>query len=81
VGPVFATASKADAGDAVGPGRIREVAAVVELPVVGIGGIAQENAREVVRAGAAGVAVIRALMGASDPAAAARALLREVQDR
>ena len=44
VGPVYVTGSKADAGDAVGPERIAEVAAAVRIPVVGIGGITIANA-------------------------------------
>lgn len=75
VGPVYATGSKADAGDAVGVARIREVAAAVDIPVVGIGGITIGNAPAVICAGAAGVAVISAVMRADDPATAARALL------
>jgi len=75
VGPVYATGSKADAGDAIGTGRITEVASAVRIPVVGIGGIAIGNAPAVVRAGAAGVAVISAVMRAEDPEAAVRALL------
>lgn len=75
VGPVYATGSKADAGDAVGVERIAEVAAAVRIPVVGIGGITIGNAPPVLRAGAAGVAVISAIMRAGDPEAATRALL------
>ena len=78
-GPVYATGSKADAGDAVGCERIAEVAQAVRIPVVGIGGIAAANAGEVVRAGAAGVAVISAVMRAADPEAATRDLLRAVE--
>jgi thiamine-phosphate pyrophosphorylase len=76
VGPVYATGSKADAGDAVGVERIAEVAEAVRIPVIGIGGITTENAPAVLQAGAAGVAVISAVMRADDPAAAVRALLR-----
>jgi thiamine-phosphate pyrophosphorylase len=76
VGPVYATGSKADAGDAVGAGRIAEVAGTVRIPVVGIGGITIGNAPPVLHAGAAGVAVISAVMRAADPKAAVRALLR-----
>jgi thiamine-phosphate diphosphorylase len=77
-GPVYATGSKADAGDAVGTERIAEVARAVRIPVVGIGGIAAANAGDVVRAGAAGIAVISAVMRADDPASAARRLLDAV---
>ncbi|HEU4558049.1 MAG TPA: thiamine phosphate synthase [Longimicrobium sp.] len=79
-GPVYATGSKADAGDAVGCERITEVARAVRIPVVGIGGIGAANAGEVVRAGAAGVAVISAVMRAPDPEAATRELLRAVAE-
>lgn len=78
VGPVYATPSKADAGDPVGTARIAAVASAIAIPAVGIGGIAVENARAVMEAGAAGVAVIGAVMRAPDPEAAARALLAAV---
>ena len=78
VGPVYATGSKADAGEPVGVARVRAVAAAVRLPAVGIGGIGAANARPVVEAGAAGVAVISAVMRAPDPEAATRELLRAV---
>jgi thiamine-phosphate diphosphorylase len=76
VGPVYATGSKADAGEPIGLGRIAEVAASVRIPVVGIGGIGIGNARSVVESGAAGVAVISAVMRADDPESAVRDLLR-----
>jgi thiamine-phosphate pyrophosphorylase len=76
VGPVYATGSKDDAGEPIGTGRIAEVAAAVRIPVVGIGGIGIGNARAVVESGAAGVAVISAVMRADDPEAAVRELLR-----
>lgn len=79
VGPVYETASKDDAGAPVGLERVRAVVAAARIPAVGIGGIDEENAAEVVRAGAAGVAVIRAVMSAPDPEAATRALLRRVR--
>ncbi len=76
VGPVYATASKADAGSPVGIERIRAVVSAVGIPVVGIGGIDAANAGAVARAGAAGVAVIRAVMHADDVEAAAREIVR-----
>lgn len=78
VGDVFGTPSKADAGDVIGLERVREVADAVSIPIVGIGGITVENAAAVIEAGAAGVAVISAVVGASDPEAAARALYEQV---
>lgn len=79
VGPVFQTASKADAGPAVGIQRVSAVRSATALPLVAIGGIDAANAAGVARAGADGVAVIRALMQARDPEAAARELLAEVR--
>jgi thiamine-phosphate pyrophosphorylase len=70
-GPVFGTGSKADAGPAIGVEAIRVAAGLGVLPVIGIGGITAANAGEVLRAGAAGVAVLSAVMGAEDVRAAA----------
>jgi len=74
IGPVFATGSKADAGAAIGPERFAELARRCGLPAVAIGGITSERVPAVLSAGAAGVAVISALFGASDPTIAARAI-------
>ena len=75
VGPVFETKSKPKAV-AAGTALVKEIAESVPLPVIAIGGITPENAGEVIRAGAAGVAVISAICGADDPRAAAEALSR-----
>lgn len=60
VGPVWATPSKADADPPIGLEGLREIAAATATPVVAIGGIDASNAADCIRAGAAGVAVIRA---------------------
>lgn len=78
-GPVYPTGSKADAGAAIGLERIARVAQTVRIPVVGIGGITEANAADVIRAGAAGIAVISAVMRATDPEATTRALLRAAE--
>jgi thiamine-phosphate pyrophosphorylase len=44
------------------------------VPWFAIGGVTLETAREVVEAGAPGFAVVRAVLDAEDPAAAAREL-------
>lgn len=72
IGPVFATGSKSDAGAAIGIAEFARLATLCELPAVAIGGMDASNARESIQAGASGVAVIRAIFGASDPEAAAR---------
>jgi thiamine-phosphate pyrophosphorylase len=82
VGAVFRTDSKdVDDDEAeIGLGVVREVAAAVDVPIVGIGGITAGNAADVVAAGADGVAVVSAIAGADDPAAAARALADAVAE-
>jgi thiamine-phosphate pyrophosphorylase len=72
-GPVFETESHAGAAPA-GPGELREVAAAVRIPVIAIGGVTAERVPEVLAAGAAGVAVIRAILASDDAKAAAGTL-------
>ncbi len=74
VGTVFATPTKPDA-EVAGLALVREVTrAGLTLPWFAIGGISRETAPEVVAAGAPGFAVVRAVLDADDPEAAARAL-------
>lgn len=77
VGPVYASATHPDRPP-LGLERLGETAAL-GLPVIAIGGITPERAREVKRAGAYGAAAIRALWDAADPVKAARELLEELQ--
>ena len=75
-GAVFGTTSKAEVGDEqIGTDRLREVVEAVPVPVVGIGGITPANVQSVAATGAAGVAVIRAVMAADVVEEAVRALL------
>jgi thiamine-phosphate diphosphorylase len=78
-GPVFATATKPDAGPPIGLEGLAAIVAAVGIPVVGIGGIHAGNAAVVIEAGAAGVAVVSTLMTAEDPEAAARELRRRLE--
>jgi len=71
---VFATQTKTDIGAPVGLEGLRELVASTSLPVVAIGGIDRGNAADVLGAGAAGLAVVSAIMGAADPREAARRL-------
>ena len=60
-GPVWATPSKPDAGNPIGLDGLADVCLATQLPVVAIGGVDASNAADCIRAGASGVAVIRAL--------------------
>jgi len=83
VGAVYGTGSKDDIEDdeyAIGPGRVGDIAAAVDIPVVGIGGVDVDNAGAVIEAGADGVAVITAITRADDPEAATRALGETVEN-
>jgi thiamine-phosphate pyrophosphorylase len=65
-GPVWATPSKHDADPPIGLEGLREICAAVSTPVVAIGGVDALNAADCIRAGAAGVAVIRAARDAAE---------------
>jgi thiamine-phosphate pyrophosphorylase len=64
-GPVWETPSKADADPPIGLDGLRAICDAVSVPVVAIGGVDASNAGDCIRAGAAGVAVIRAARDAA----------------
>jgi len=66
VSPIFATSTKADAGAPIGLEGLREIRAKIEIPIVGIGGITKENARQVLEAGADAVCAISAIVTQED---------------
>jgi thiamine-phosphate pyrophosphorylase len=74
IGPVFATASKGDAGDAIGTEELARLADRCARPAVAIGGIDAKNAASAMVSGVAGIAVIRAMFSAPNPEEAARSL-------
>ena len=80
VGPVFATSTKPDADPVIGLSGVRAARARTHLPLVAIGGITAENAGSVIEAGADGVAVVSAVMGEPDVAAAVRRLRAAIGD-
>jgi thiamine-phosphate pyrophosphorylase len=71
VSPVFATPTKTDTAPAWGLDGLARARAATRLPLVAIGGIHAGNARDVLRAGADGLALVSALCAADDPRAAA----------
>lgn len=80
--PVWATPTKTDTTAPFGLDGVRQIASRLagRLPLVAIGGIDVNNARDVIAAGADGVAVVSAICGADDPSAAAAALLAAVDE-
>ncbi|GIJ74961.1 thiamine phosphate synthase [Virgisporangium ochraceum] len=79
VSPVFPTASKPGYGPALGLSTLRNWCAACAVPVLALGGVdSPERAGACVRAGAAGVAVMGAVMTAADPAAVVRAMVEAV---
>ncbi len=81
VGPIYPTGSKENARAPIGPDGMAEVLAHAGgLPAVAIGGVNAENLGPVIAAGAGGVAVIGAVMGAPDPETAAREIRRRIEE-
>jgi thiamine-phosphate pyrophosphorylase len=80
LGPIYATPSKQIYGPPLGLATLEKTAQALRVPVVGIGGVTAARARDMRAAGAFGVAVITAVLGADDVAAATRALLDAVAD-
>ncbi len=71
VGPVFATGTKPDHKQPLGFDGLARICAASPLPVVAIAGLRAAHAVGVRRAGAQGLAIVSAICGAADPAAAA----------
>ncbi|UCC41600.1 MAG: thiamine phosphate synthase [Candidatus Aminicenantes bacterium] len=78
-GPVYATTSKADAGQVSGISLLKQVVQTIPLPIIAIGGITAENAPEVMQAGAHGIAVISAVCCQENPEQATLALYQALQ--
>jgi thiamine-phosphate pyrophosphorylase len=74
IGPVYPVTDRGEPSESLGPERFALLAARCGVPALAIGGITPDNAAAVMAAGAAGIAVISALLGAPEPARAARGL-------
>lgn len=77
--PVFSTPTKTDTAPPLGLEGIKEIRRRVALPLVAIGGLNPENIEAVIQSGADGVAVVSAIVCATDPAEAARRLKKRIQ--
>jgi thiamine-phosphate pyrophosphorylase len=78
-GPVYATPSKTAFGPPQGLAALRQAAAAARVPVLAIGGVTAATVPATRAAGATGVAVIRAILSADDPALATRGLLQVLE--
>jgi thiamine-phosphate pyrophosphorylase len=78
LGPIYETPSKQMFGPPLGIHTLEKACRLVRIPIIGIGGVTAARAREMRRAGAFGVAVITAILGATDVESAARELLDAV---
>jgi thiamine-phosphate pyrophosphorylase len=74
IGPVFATASKANPDPVIGLAGVRRARELTRKPLVAIGGITRLNGQSVIEAGADSVAVISDLV--RDPRKSAEEFLR-----
>jgi thiamine-phosphate diphosphorylase len=79
LGPVFRTASKRNPDPVVGVEEVARCRALLDKPLVAIGGITRENVLEVLHAGADAVAVIAGLLPADATAASLRQRMEEWQ--
>ncbi|WP_276691561.1 thiamine phosphate synthase [Acidaminococcus massiliensis] len=80
VGALYPTGSKKDAS-VLAPGRFQEIIQAVQIPVVGIGGIHEAQLDQVMDQGAAGCAMISAILGAEDITAAVVRMKARLQAR
>jgi thiamine-phosphate pyrophosphorylase len=78
IGPVFTTATKGDAGAALGVAGLAALVKQARKPAVAIGGLSIASVTDCIRAGADGVAVVSAIAAAADPHSAARDLKEAV---
>ena len=78
LGPIYETPSKQMFGPPLGIRTLEKACQLVRIPIIGIGGVTAARAHEMRRAGAFGVAVITAILGAADVESATRELLDAV---
>ena len=78
ISPVYSTPTKTDTAPALGIEGAKLINSLSKHPSVGIGGINEVNAAEVIQAGSVGISVVSAIMLAEDPCQAAYRLKNSV---
>ena len=79
-GPMFGTTTKNTGYAARGIDMLRQIRAAVKLPIVAIGGINEQNVKQVWQAGADSAAIISDILGADDPAAKVRRIVASLRN-
>ncbi len=75
-GPVFRTSSKGNPAPLVGTKGLAEAVRISSVPVVGVGGVALDNIKQIVATGVPAVATISCVAKAWQPTDAVRSLMR-----
>ncbi len=78
-GTIYPTSSKQGLTDFKGPEAIKKIRKKIKIPLIAIGGIKEDNIKNVISNGADGVAVISAIMGAKKPCEAAKGLICKLE--
>ncbi len=65
--PVYATPTKTDTNKPLGLEGVKNITSVTKFPAVAIGGMNIESARDVIKNGASGIAIVSAIVSAPDP--------------
>ena len=80
IGPIFKTLSHPNS-DPIGLGAITELKKVSPLPIIGIGGITQNNSNYIIERGATGVAVKRYILESGNVAKNTKLIWNEINQR
>ncbi len=80
LGPVYATRSKLAFGAPLGLETLRAVGKLIKIPLLALGGIQRQQVREVIGAGADGIALISAILMSENPRQAALDLISELRE-
>ena len=81
ISPVFGTPTKTDTALPLGLEGVKTIVEISKHPTVGIGGLNIHNAKEVMDAGADGIAVVSAIMSANNPGNAASELINLIKKK
>lgn len=79
VGPIYGTRSKANPAPVLGLEDLSRICRASPDPVIAIGNIQLDNVNEVIDAGAAGIAVLSAIVASEDPGRSTQEFVRELE--